>query len=277
MLDAALWVLLTVLVGGLLWAHRNDRRGVEWVLKPLAALTFVSSAACEPDEDYVPAGRGLQPPAYEPAASAPAPETPAAAAGGRRSASSSGDPGAAPSLGYAPAPAEAPAPAVVLEASGDLVLNGLAMRSVRTHETESDVKMRAGETTTVGGYQFRFVGATPVQGPNYAAMQGHVEVTRGGSPVTTLTPEKRVYRVQRNPMTEAAIDSNLARDLYVSLGEPLEDGSWTLRVQHKPMVIWIWLGCLIMASGGALAASDRRYRRRAEAAQPASLTQGAAA
>jgi cytochrome c-type biogenesis protein CcmF len=68
-------------------------------------------------------------------------------------------------------------------------------------------------------------------------------------------------------MTEAAIDSNLARDLYVSLGEPLPDGAWTLRVQHKPMVIWIWLGCLIMAAGGALAASDRRYRQRATATQ----------
>ncbi|MFO1339830.1 MAG: heme lyase CcmF/NrfE family subunit [Burkholderiaceae bacterium] len=151
----------------------------------------------------------------------------------------------------------------------------VGVTTVRTHETESDVKMRAGETTTVGGYQFRFLGAVPAQGPNYATMQGRVEVTKDGAPVATLTPEKRVYRVQRNPMTEAAIDSNLARDLYVSLGEPLDDGSWTLRVQHKPMVIWIWLGCLIMAGGGALAASDRRYRRRAEAPAAAAVAQGA--
>jgi cytochrome c-type biogenesis protein CcmF len=145
----------------------------------------------------------------------------------------------------------------------------VGVTTVRTHESESDVKMHSGDTTEVGGYQFRFVGVDDVTGANYAAAQARVEVTRGGAPVATLTPEKRVYRVQRNPMTEAAIDTNLARDLYVSLGEPLDDGAWTLRVQHKPMVIWIWLGCLIMAVGGALAASDRRYRRRAEAALPA--------
>ena len=145
----------------------------------------------------------------------------------------------------------------------------LGVTTVRTFDSESDVRMRSGEVTEVGGYQFRFVGATPVQGPNYAAMQARVEVTRNGQAVTTLTPEKRVYRVQQNAMTEAAIDSNLARDLYVSLGEPLPDGAWTLRVQHKPMVIWIWLGCLIMAVGGGLAASDRRYRQRATATQAA--------
>ncbi|WP_374566836.1 heme lyase CcmF/NrfE family subunit [Ideonella sp.] len=151
----------------------------------------------------------------------------------------------------------------------------LGVTTVRTHETESDVRMRDGDSTQVGGYVFRFMGARQVMGPNYAAMQARVEVTRNGAPVTVLTPEKRVYRVQQNPMTEAAIDSNLARDLYVSLGEPLADGAWTLRVQHKPMVIWIWLGCLIMAAGGALAASDRRYRRRAPATQSSSLAASA--
>jgi cytochrome c-type biogenesis protein CcmF len=145
----------------------------------------------------------------------------------------------------------------------------VGVTTVRTHETERDVKMRVGDTTEVGGYQFRFLGAAEVTGPNYQAVQARVEVTRGGEPVTTLTPEKRVYRVQRNPMTEASINSNLARDLYVSLGDPQDDGSWTLRVQHKPMVIWIWLGCVIMAGGGALAASDRRYRRHAQAYRPA--------
>lgn len=141
----------------------------------------------------------------------------------------------------------------------------VGVTTVRTYETENDVKMRAGETTEVGGYQFRFLGVSELTGANYIAGQARVEVTRGGQPVATLTPEKRVYRVQRNPMTEAAIDTNLARDLYVSLGDPQDDGSWTLRVQHKPMVIWIWLGCVIMSAGGALAASDRRYRRRTEA------------
>ncbi|MFZ5549907.1 MAG: cytochrome c-type biogenesis CcmF C-terminal domain-containing protein, partial [Pseudomonadota bacterium] len=141
--------------------------------------------------------------------------------------------------------------------------------TVRTHESEVDVTMRAGETTALGGYVFRFLGTTEVTGTNYLAEQGRVEVTHGGEVVATLTPEKRVYRVQRNPMTEAAIDTSLARDLYVSLGEPQPDGAWTLRVQHKPLVVWIWLGCVMMAAGGGLAASDRRYRRRAEATKAA--------
>jgi cytochrome c-type biogenesis protein CcmF len=143
----------------------------------------------------------------------------------------------------------------------------VGVTTVRTYDAEIDVRVHDGEVTELGGYQFRFVGATPVRGPNYVAMQARIEVTRNGQPIALLTPEKRVYRVQRNPMTEAAIDSNLVRDLYVSLGDPLPDGAWTLRVQHKPMVIWIWLGCMIMACGGALAASDRRYRRRADATQ----------
>ncbi len=138
----------------------------------------------------------------------------------------------------------------------------LGVTTVQTHESSRDLRMQAGDSVALAGYDFRFVDAAAVVGPNYAAAQGRVEVSQAGQPVATLWPEKRVYRVQRNPMTEAAIDSNPARDLYVSLGELLPDGSWTVRVQHKPLVIWIWLGCLIMALGGALAASDRRYRRR---------------
>jgi cytochrome c-type biogenesis protein CcmF len=141
---------------------------------------------------------------------------------------------------------------------------------VRTHEQELDVRMQPGQTAELRGYSFRFDGAERADGPNYAAMQGRVQVTRSGETVAELRPEKRVYHVQRNPMTEAAIHSNLARDLYVSLGEPQEDGSWTLRLQVKPLIAWIWLGCLVMALGGALAASDRRYRatRRATAPLP---------
>jgi cytochrome c-type biogenesis protein CcmF len=136
----------------------------------------------------------------------------------------------------------------------------LGVTVVRTHETERDVRMMPGDSTQVGGYQFTLKSLGEVSGPNYRAMQGTVEVTRDGATVATLSPQKRVYRVQSNPMTEAAIDTNLARDLYVSLGEALPDGAWTLRVQHKPMVIWIWLGCVLMSLGGGLAASDRRYR-----------------
>jgi cytochrome c-type biogenesis protein CcmF len=130
-------------------------------------------------------------------------------------------------------------------------------------EVERDLKMAVGDSTQVAGYTFTFRGVQPVRGPNYEAAQGRVEVTRGpydARPPLVLLPEKRVYRVQRTPMTEAAIDSGFTRDLYVSLGERLEGGAWTLRVYVKPFVDWIWGGCVIMALGGALAASDRRLR-----------------
>jgi cytochrome c-type biogenesis protein CcmF len=113
-----------------------------------------------------------------------------------------------------------------------------------------------------------------LQGPNYVAAQGLVEVTRDGKPVATMRPEKRVYRVQQNPMTEAAIDTGFTRDLYVSLGEPVDGGAWIVRVYFKPFVDWIWGGCVLMALGGLLAASDRRYRatrRASEATDTGSL------
>jgi cytochrome c-type biogenesis protein CcmF len=137
---------------------------------------------------------------------------------------------------------------------------GVAM--VKTYETERDVKMGPNDTTEVAGYEFRMIKLRPVEGPNYQAVQGEIEVSRGGQLLATLHPEKRIYRVQTNPMTEAAVDSNPLRDLYVSMGEQLADGAWVVRVQYKPFIVWIWGGCLLMMAGGALAASDRRYRSR---------------
>jgi len=135
---------------------------------------------------------------------------------------------------------------------------------VKGYETERDVRMAVGDTVTVGGYAFRFDGVRDAQGPNYRAVRGTVDVSRDGRTARILHPEKRVYHAQREmPMTEAAIASGLLGDLYVSLGEPVGDGAWTLRVYHKPFVTWIWGGCLLMALGGALALSDRRYRARA--------------
>jgi cytochrome c-type biogenesis protein CcmF len=131
---------------------------------------------------------------------------------------------------------------------------------VNTYQVERDVKMNPGDTTEVSGYTFMFRGVRAMQGPNYEAQQGVVEVTRGDKHEVTLHPEKRIYRVQNNPMTEAAIDPGPTRDLYVSLGEPVEGGAWIVRVYVKPFIDWIWGGCLLMALGGVLAMSDRRYR-----------------
>ena len=134
---------------------------------------------------------------------------------------------------------------------------------VRTYEVERDVRMEIGDTTEVGGYVFRLSGLRNAPGPNYDAVQAIVEVTRNERRVATMRPEKRVYRVQGTALSEAAIDRSVLRDLYVSLGEPVAGGAWIVRVYLKPFVNWIWGGCVLMALGGALAASDRRYRAKA--------------
>ena len=141
---------------------------------------------------------------------------------------------------------------------------------VKGYESDRDVNLRVGESVELAGYSFRFAGLSPVQGPNYTASQARIEVTREGRPVTVMRPERRHYPVQDQVMTEAAIHPRLTRDLYVSLGDPLDDGAWLIKVQHKPFIDWIWAGCLLMAFGGVLAVTDRRYRvgaaRREEAA-----------
>lgn len=139
---------------------------------------------------------------------------------------------------------------------------------VKGYETEKDVRMAVGDTVSVGGYTFRLTGIRAATGPNFTADIGDVELSREGRILRSLHPEKRTYQSSTMPMTEAAIDSGLTRDVYVSLGERLEDGpnpAWAMRVYHKPFITWIWGGCLLMALGGAMAALDRRYRRKVNA------------
>ena len=140
---------------------------------------------------------------------------------------------------------------------------------VKGFDSANDVSMRVGDTTSVGGYAFRFTDLKEIKGPNYVAARGTFEVTYGGAVIATMVPEKRHYAVQNMPMTEAAIDRGFTRDLYVSLGEATKQDTWVVRVQHKPFVGWIWGGCLIIAFGGFLAASDRRYRMASRKRQPA--------
>ena len=137
---------------------------------------------------------------------------------------------------------------------------------VKGFEQERDVRMAINDSTTVSGYTFTLRGLKEVAGPNYSAIRGTVEVSRDGKKVMDMEPEKRVYRVQTMPMTEAAISTGFTRDLYVSLGEQVDGGAWIVRIYYKPFVDWIWGGCVIMALGGLLAATDRRYRSRAAAA-----------
>jgi cytochrome c-type biogenesis protein CcmF len=135
---------------------------------------------------------------------------------------------------------------------------------VKGYEVERDVRLDPGQTVEVGGHAFTFRGVAPAPGPNYQSLVGTVEVRRGGALVDVLKPEKRVYAASGQSMTEAAIDTRLTGDLYVSLGEPVSDqghaGAWGVRIYVKPFVDWIWFGCVLMALGGILAVADRRYR-----------------
>ena len=135
---------------------------------------------------------------------------------------------------------------------------------VKGYGIEQNVTVDRGQSVAVGGYDFKFLGVTPVNGPNYSGMAGIVEMRRNGVLLDTLRPEKRIYNASGMPMTEAAIDTGPFGDRYVSLGDPISDkgveGAWALRVYIKPFVIWIWGGCFVMALGGFIAMTDRRYR-----------------
>ena len=136
----------------------------------------------------------------------------------------------------------------------------IGVTMVGAYQEEKDVRMLAGESVSVGGYQIQLESVGPVPGPNYKAMQGTFLLSRNGKLEATMHPEKRNYFSSTMPMTEAAINTGLTRDIYVSLGEELEDKAWAVRVYYKPFVDWIWGGCLLMALGGVLAMSDKRYR-----------------
>ena len=130
---------------------------------------------------------------------------------------------------------------------------------VTQYQSEKDTKMNVGDVVTVAGYDFKLNGVAGIVGPNYRGARADIDVSRGRTLIRTMNPEKRVYNAQESAMTETAIDTGLFRDLYISLGEQLENGGWTVRIHYKPMVDWIWGGAIFMAIGGGLAISDRRY------------------
>jgi cytochrome c-type biogenesis protein CcmF len=144
----------------------------------------------------------------------------------------------------------------------------LGVTFVSTFGAERDVRVAPGAGTALGPYSFTLGGVRQVHGANYDADVGIVAVEDRGRPVTTLYPEKRLYRAQQSVMTEAAVDKGLLRDIYVALGEPYDNGDWGLRLYYRPMMRLVWLGGVLAFLGGLLAATDRRYRltRAAEAA-----------
>ena len=136
---------------------------------------------------------------------------------------------------------------------------------VKSYEVERDVRMGLNDTVTIENYSFELMGVSDLDGPNYKALRGDVKVTKDGKYLEMLYPEKRKYFSSAMPMTEAGIDSGFFRDLYVSLGEPIEGErlQWSVRVFYKPFVSWLWYGAILMVLGGLLAVSDRRYRKSA--------------
>ncbi|MWL90226.1 heme lyase CcmF/NrfE family subunit [Cupriavidus sp. SW-Y-13] len=147
----------------------------------------------------------------------------------------------------------------------------IGVTMVNSQETMRELPMRAGDTVNVDGHVFRFDGVVPVVGPNYEALRAVFTVSRNGKAVTTLASERRIYRSQDMPTTEAGIDTGFARDLYVAIGEAAGEKVWAVRIYVKPFVKWIWAGCGLMALGGLVAASDRRYRVRRPVADAAPI------
>jgi cytochrome c-type biogenesis protein CcmF len=139
----------------------------------------------------------------------------------------------------------------------------VGITGVKCYEVERDVRMQIGDVVTIAPYTFRLSSLDEVRGPNYKAVRADVEVLRNDRVIEVLQPEKRRYFSSAMAMTEAGIDSGVMRDLYVSLGEPLNDArtEWSMRVYYKPFVPWLWGGVLLMVLGGLLAALDRRYRK----------------
>ncbi|WP_374415218.1 heme lyase CcmF/NrfE family subunit [Ectopseudomonas oleovorans] len=135
---------------------------------------------------------------------------------------------------------------------------GVVLTSLGSYER--DLRMAPGDSVELGGYRFQFEGAVHHEGPNFISDKGTVRVFDGERQIKVLHPEKRLYTVQQATMTEAGIDAGFTRDLFVALGEPLEQGAWAVRIHIKPFVRWIWLGALLMGFGGFLAAADKRYR-----------------
>jgi cytochrome c-type biogenesis protein CcmF len=136
----------------------------------------------------------------------------------------------------------------------------IGVTTTSSFSIETDQRIVAGETVTVADYTIRMGEVSQVEGPNYTALRAEMEVTRAGKPVAILYPEKRLYRVQQSPMTEADIDDSWSRHLFIALGDQLGQNAWSVRIQYKPLIRLIWFGAFVMALGGLIGVTDARYR-----------------
>jgi cytochrome c-type biogenesis protein CcmF len=141
--------------------------------------------------------------------------------------------------------------------------------AVSAYQVEDIRVAQIGEPYSIGQYEVTLQEVGRLQGPNYLSTMATIQMTQNGRPLQTLYPERRFYPVAQMPTTEAAINNGFSRDVYVVLGEPQDNGGWAVRIYIKPWVNWIWGGAMLMAFGGALSLSDRRYRVAAGAAKAA--------
>ncbi len=155
-----------------------------------------------------------------------------------------------------------------------IVITVIGVTFTSVYSVEKDVRLGMGDRVQVANYQFEWQGVREYNGANFQSIQAKVQVFADNQLVTILYPEKRTYVVQNRAMTEAAIDGGLWRDLYVAIGEPLDNNQWAVRVYYKPFVRWLWLGAIFMALGAVLSMTDRRYRLRAKASVSATLSEG---
>ncbi|MFM7433532.1 MAG: heme lyase CcmF/NrfE family subunit [Gammaproteobacteria bacterium] len=137
----------------------------------------------------------------------------------------------------------------------------ISITAVESYTRERDLALAVGETGQVGEFEYRLRDLRTVEGPNYDALRGEIVVYENGREIGLLHPEKRNYWVQRQVMTEAGIDMQLTRDIFAALGEDLGAGRWSVRAQVRPLINYVWLAAFLMALGGVIAATDRRYRQ----------------
>ncbi|MCL4105238.1 UNVERIFIED_CONTAM: hypothetical protein GTU68_055369 [Idotea baltica] len=150
-------------------------------------------------------------------------------------------------------------------AHGGLGVTIFAVAALLAWESEDIRIAQIGDQFTVGGYEIKLTDVARQNGPNYITTMATIELSQAGSAIATVFPEKRFYPIAQMPTTEAGIDLGWTRDVYVVIGDPQEGGGWAVRTYIKPFANWIWLGCIIMALGGVLSLSDRRYRMAAGA------------
>lgn len=152
-------------------------------------------------------------------------------------------------------------------AHSGLGMSVFAVAALVGWESEDIRVVQLGESFDKGGYTLTLTSVDRVEGPNYVSTMGTIEASRDGRVVAILNPEKRFYPIAGMPTTEAAIDYKIHRDLYITLGDPQDNGGWAVRTYIKPFANWLWFGCFLMALGGIFSLSDRRYRVAAGARQ----------